>query len=144
MIFLDSFFYFYCSMSNSFGKNNRLKGKKVVSRIFEGPKKTVSSFPFRAFYSITSVKLGLVKFGASVSKKKFKRAVDRNKIKRLIKEAVRLNNSTFISRASNLNVEIHVMILFNGDKIPSYNLVEVKIKEILNRLEIDVQSYEKS
>ena len=34
------------------------------------------------------------------------------------------------------------MVLFNADKTPSYNSVEVKIKEILKRLALGVQSYE--
>jgi len=34
------------------------------------------------------------------------------------------------------------MVLFNDEKIPSYNLVEIKIKEILKRLVLSVQSYE--
>ena len=129
-------------MSNSFGKKDKLKGKKVVSKIFENPKNSIGLFPFKAFYSISTSKQGESKFGVSVPKKKFKRAVDRNKIKRLVKEALRLNKTILNKEVGKRNVSIHVMILFNGKKIPSYNSVEVKIKEILKRLAIGVQSYE--
>ena len=143
MIFLHSFFLFLdYTMSNSFGKKHRLKGKKVVSKIFETPKNSISLFPFKAFYSISTSKQGQSKFGVSVPKKKFKRAVDRNKIKRLIKEALRLNKTILNKELSKRNVSIHVMVLFNADKTPSYNSVEVKIKEILKRLALGVQSYE--
>ena len=81
-------------------------------------------------------------FGVSVSKKLFKSAVDRNKIKRLVKEVLRLNKLILNKELDKRNVSIHVMILFNGKKIPSYNSVEVKIKEILKRLAIGVESYE--
>ena len=129
-------------MSNSFGKKDRLKGKKVVSKIFENPKHSIGLFPFKAFYSISASKQGESKFGVSVPKKKFKRAVDRNKIKRLIKEALRLNKTLLNKELSKRNVALHVMILFNGGKIPSYNSVEVKIKEILKRLALGIESYE--
>lgn len=143
MIFLNSFFLFLAyTMSNSFGKKHRLKGKKVVSKIFESPKNSISIFPFKSFYSISTSKQGQSQFGVSVPKKKFKRAVDRNKIKRLIKEALRLNNTILNKELSKRNVALHVMILFNGEKIPSYNSVEVKIKEILKRLALGVESYE--
>lgn len=129
-------------MSNSFGKKDRLKGKKVVSEIFEGPKKFISLFPFKTFYSISSSNQSQLKFGVSVPKKKFKRAVDRNRIKRLIKEALRLNKAILNNELSKQNVSIHIMVLYNAENIPSYNSVEIKIKEILNRLVVSVQSYE--
>ena len=57
MIFLNSFFLFLAyAMSNSFGKKHRLKGKKVVSKIFESPKNSISIFPFKSFYSISTSK----------------------------------------------------------------------------------------
>ena len=144
MIILKSFFLFLdYTMSNSFGKKDRLKGKKVVSEIFEGPKNSISLFPFKAFYSISISNQSQLKFGVSVPKKKFKRAVDRNRIKRLVKEVLRLNKSILNNDLSKQNVSIYVMILFNGEKIPSYNSVEIKIKEILNRLVLGVRSYEK-
>ena len=144
MIFLKSFFLFLdFTMSNSFGKKNRLKGKKVVTEIFEGPKNSISLFPFKAFYLISISNPRQLKFGVSVPKKNFKRAVDRNRIKRLVKEVLRLNKSILNNDLSKQNVSIYVMILFNGEKIPSYNSVEIKIKEILNRLVLGVRSYEK-
>ena len=130
-------------MSESFGKDDKLKGRKVVTRIFERSKKSVRLFPFKAFYSIQTSNLGSVKYGVSVPKKRFKRAVDRNRIKRLVKEALRCNKSILNQEILEQKIEIHVFILFSGDKIPSYNLVEIKIKEILMRLALGIQTYEK-
>jgi ribonuclease P protein component len=130
-------------MSENFGKEDRLKGNKIVSKIFEGPKKSLKVFPFKAYYSVSIVKGGLVKYGISVPKKKFKRAVDRNKIKRLIKEALRLNKSILSQELGKQNIEVHVMILFTDEKIPNYHFIEIKIKEILTRLALGIKSYEK-
>jgi len=129
-------------MSKRFGKQDKVKGKKAVSRIFENPKSSITLFPFKAFYSISKSNKSNVRFAVSVPKKKFKRAVDRNKIKRLVKEVLRLNKLILNKELDKRNVSVHVMILFNGKKIPSYNSVDVKIKEILKRLAIGVQSYE--
>lgn len=130
-------------MSNSLGKEERLKGKKVVSEIFGKQKKSVNAYPFRAFYKIISSEESIAKFGIAVPKKKFKRAVDRNKIKRFVKEAVRINKSVLYKELDGRGISINVMLVCNTDSMPSFNIVEVKIKEILERLAQSVQAYEK-
>ena len=123
-----------CVMSNSLGKGQRLKGKKVVAEIFDGKKKIINSFPFRAFYYLEKSANPNAKFGFSVSKRRFKKAVDRNKVKRLIKEAIRLNKTILEKELYNHSKSLNSMIVFNGDSIPNFNLVEIKIKDLLSRL----------
>lgn len=130
-------------MDNSLGKNQRLKGKKVVSEIFGHRKQSVNSFPFRAFFVLEPSKESNARFGFSVPKKKFKRAVDRNKVKRLVKEAVRQNKTILAEELYSKSLSANVMIVCNANEIPKYNLVEIKIKEILERLAQSVQAYEK-
>ena len=142
LVKLHCFCYFYLQMNNDLGKEQRLKGKKAVSEIFEGPKKSVHSFPFRAFYTVNVSKSPLAQFGISVPKKKFKRAVDRNRIKRLVKEAVRVNKAELYEVLGNRNTSIKVMVVCNANEMPNYNLVEVKIKEILKRLAQVINAYE--
>ncbi len=131
-------------MANTLGKNQRLKGKKVVAEIFGGKKKTLSSFPFRAFYSVEKSDSPISKFGFSVSKKRFKKAVDRNKIKRLIKEAVRLNKTILEKELYKQSKSLNTMIVFNGDSMPNFNLVEVKIKDLLSRLAQSINENEEN
>ncbi|MES1226963.1 MAG: ribonuclease P protein component, partial [Bacteroidota bacterium] len=75
------------------GKKERLKSRKSIEQLFnEGKSFAVS--PCRVFYMIlpfnaTSTSF-IVQFGAGVSTKNFKKAVDRNRIKRLVREAYRL------------------------------------------------------
>ncbi|MBI33823.1 MAG: ribonuclease P protein component [Flavobacteriales bacterium] len=129
-------------MSKRFGKQDKVKGKKAVSRIFENPKSSITLFPFKAFYSISKSNKSNVRFAVSVPKKKFKRAVDRNKIKRLLREALRLHKSILDECLTKQNISLDVMVLYNSEKMPSYNSVEIKIKEILKRLCLGIQSYE--
>src|SRR5713226_7397126 len=72
----------------SLGKSERLKSRKQIDALFEAGKK-ITQFPFRLLYRTEPGK-GIVKAGFTVSSKNFPRAVDRNRIKRLSREAYRI------------------------------------------------------
>jgi ribonuclease P protein component len=76
-------------MDCSFGRERKLKGKKLVGRIFsEG--QAVKAYPLLALV-ITSDQPGEIRAGFSVSKKRFGKASQRNLLKRRMREAYRLN-----------------------------------------------------
>lgn len=130
-------------MRNTLDKSQRLKGRKIVGDIFDGQKLSVASYPFRAFYTVSFEDDVNAKFGIGVPKKKFKRAVDRNHIKRLVKESLRLNKTILYAAMYNKNCGVNTMIICNAESIPSFELVETKIKELLNRLAKTIDNYEK-
>ena len=70
-------------MDTSYSKKEKLKSKKLIEKMFvEG--RSISAFPLRLVYLETPFNDGVtIKTGVSVSKRHFKRAVDRNRIKRL-------------------------------------------------------------
>ena len=76
---------------NTLGKKERLKSKKLIGKLFEEGK-SIKKYPFRLIYLIQDKNSFKIKTQASFSvpKRNFKKAVDRNRIKRLIKEAYRL------------------------------------------------------
>ena len=77
-------------MDFNYPKNEKLKSTKIIDSLFsEG--KSVSKFPLRLVYVPLSDSDEQLKFGVSVSKKHFKRAVDRNYYKRILRECYRLN-----------------------------------------------------
>ena len=82
---------FFSEMNFNYPKNEKLKGKITIGLLFsEG--KSVSKYPLRLVYH--SGTLGdeqHLKVGVSVSKKYFKKAVDRNYFKRVLRETYRLN-----------------------------------------------------
>ncbi len=82
---------FYSEMNFNYPKNEKLKSKITIGLLFsEG--KSVSKYPLRLVYH--SGALGdeqPLKVGVSVSKKYFKKAVDRNYFKRVLRETYRLN-----------------------------------------------------
>jgi ribonuclease P protein component len=75
-----------------------------------------------------------IKAGVSVSKKNFKHSVDRNRIKRLLREAYRLHKHTLMEKLSDKQVTLEVFFVFTDRNLPTFSLVEEKMKYCLRRL----------
>ena len=82
---------------------NKLKGNKKINLLFEKGD-SIKQFPFRLIYLENED----VSWGVSVSKKAFDLAVDRNKIKRQLREIIRKNKDLFINNGFGW-----YMIIFN-------------------------------
>ena len=117
-------------MNKKFPKKEKLKSQKVIESLFtEG--KSLTVYPLRLVYMETSfVDDVIVKAGFSVSKKKFKKAVDRNRIKRLLREAYRLNKAAYFN---NITTQYALMILYIGDTKPDFETVNAKMVVALER-----------
>ena len=115
-------------MAYSFPKKEKLKSKKLIEQLFsEG--KSVSAFPLRLVYLETPLKDDVIaQTGVSVSKRYFKKAVDRNRIKRLMRETYRLNKGHYFN---NITTQYALMILYIGKDKPTYALVGTKMNQLL-------------
>ena len=124
-------------MNASFSKKEKLKRKKLIEQLFlEG--NSVSVFPLRLVYLETSLDDNVsTKAGVSVSKRNFKKAVDRNKVKRLLREVYRLNKSQYFN---NTTTQYAFMILYIGAEIPEFNILETKMKLLFERFSNKVSS----
>ncbi len=71
----------------------------------------------------------------SVSSKNFKKAVDRNRIKRLMRESYRLQKKSLQAILEEDDKSLSIFFIYTGNEIPTYNNVSEKIGEILNSLE---------
>ena len=78
-------------MPYTFRKPERLNRKKVLERMFAGGARSYSFFPLRVVYVPAQELEAPVSVLVSVSKRRFKRAVKRNRVKRQVREAYRLN-----------------------------------------------------
>lgn len=116
---------------NTLGKNERLKSRKQIEQLFSEGKKFVVG-PFRTFYQFNGQ--SVLQFGVGVSAKNFKKAVRRNRIKRLVKEAWRLQKNELKEKLKSENKKLNVFIIYTAKEIPDYKLVSEKIKAVLQKL----------
>lgn len=70
----------------------------------------------------------------SVSKKRFKRAVDRNRVKRLLREAWRLNKVELEKKLIQDEKQFAIVFIFVGAEIPTFEKVEKCMKELIQQL----------
>lgn len=119
-------------MDQSFGKKEKLKSKILITRLFtEG--KSISQFPLKLIYlPISQPSINTHKTGVSVPKRNFKKAVDRNLLKRLMREAFRKNKYLV---NSNLNNSYAFMIIFIGKGKIEYQKMFKAMEALLKKFE---------
>lgn len=109
-------------MDFSYPKNEKLKSRKTIDSLFtEG--KSVSKFPLRLVYIPIEESDEKIKFGVSVSKKHFKKAVDRNYFKRVLRECYRLNKNLILDK---INQPFAVMFFYQTKDRLSYQEINEK------------------
>jgi ribonuclease P protein component len=115
------------------GKTERLKSRKIIDQLFkEG--KSYAFAPFRVYYLFTSTPDTLLQSGVGVSTKNFKKAVDRNRIKRVTREAWRLQKNPLQQVLEEQNKKLSVFLIYTGKELPVYKEVYEKTGKIVDRL----------
>ena len=124
--------------SKRFGKNQKLKSFKVIGKLFESGNSFIS-YPFKIVWLYNETTSPYCKFSVSVPKRKYKHAVDRNLIKRKIREAYRLNKS--ILEAENKLPKIDFMIIYLSSTNAEYaifvNAMKIALGKLRNQISID-------
>lgn len=123
---------------NTFTKDERLRSRKLIEKIIaEG--KSISLNPFRLSWTATELDTAFpVQMAIAVPKRFFKRAVDRNRIKRLIREVYRKNKTGIYSLLQSKKLQCAMLIVFNGRKVPAYDEVEKKFLLTLRQFEENI------
>lgn len=120
----------------TFTAEEKLKSKKLIEQLFkEGKSVSTNGFtlvylvrPLRTFYPAQA--------GFSVPKRNFKHAVDRNRIKRLMREAYRLNKLPFYEKLAAGQKQLAVMFVYKGKALPTYEATTKAIVHCMNRISI--------
>jgi ribonuclease P protein component len=113
-------------MDYSYPKAEKLKSKKIIDLLFtEG--KSVGKYPLRLVYIQHDFEENVpLKMGVSVSKKYFKKAVDRNYFKRILRECYRLNKQIL---TENLDQKYCFMFFYQSkDRLPYAEINEKTIQ----------------
>ena len=91
--------------------------------------------PYRVLYKfIQPAEKSSMLFGTGVSAKNFKKAVDRNRIKRLTREAYRLQKTPLQEKLKTKNIQLNVFFIYTGRELPEYTEIYKKIGLALNKL----------
>jgi ribonuclease P protein component len=116
------------------GKQERLKSRKIIDQLFkEG--KFFSVFPIRVVWQYREKTATSIQVGFTVSTKHFKKAVHRNRIRRLMKEAYRLQKNNLQQQVEQSDKQLVIFLMYVGKDIPEYELITEKIKIVLSRLQ---------
>jgi len=125
-------------MSYRFPREEHLKSPKHISMLFRQGK-SVNAFPLRFQFMLLKDEEVFdpehkVKIAFTVPKKRFKRAVDRNRIKRQMIEMFRLNRESLQELVNSKDLRINLMIVYQGDRMPLYQKLEKRMKSGIEKL----------
>lgn len=118
-----------------FYKKERLKSRKVIQSLFQ-TRQSVHVFPLRVIWGKIDPVLSSfpAQFGVSVPKRAFPKAVHRNRIKRIIREAYRLNKAGLYKRLEEQKGQYGLMFLYSGKQEPTLEEIEKSLKKLFKIL----------
>lgn len=116
-------------------KAERLNSKIQIGKMFEGGvSKSFSIFPIRVVYMPVEQGEAPVSILICVSKRRFKRAVKRNRVKRQIREAYRKNKELLIGELQRREQRLAVAFIYLSDELIATAELEEKMKIALSRI----------
>nr|WP_302831367.1 ribonuclease P protein component [uncultured Bacteroides sp.] len=121
-------------MANTLRKPERLNRKKVIEKMFAGGSRSFSVFPLRVVYLPVEESDAPVSILVSVSKRHFKRAVKRNRVKRQIREAYRMNKQELLSVLAQRQSRLAVAFIYLSDELVDSSVIEERMKTALARI----------
>lgn len=120
-----------------FSKKERLKSRKQIDGLFAGGK-SYHAFPVRMAYRLFATPEGEqpgLLVGVSAPKRHFKKAVHRNRIKRLLREAYRLQKGNLPEILGRIPLSGHVFFLYTDKVLPDYSTIEASVGKCLQHLQ---------
>lgn len=124
----------YMAATFSYGKEEKLKSRKLLDQLFQQGK-TFSIFPLKVFYMLPAEALDFpVKTGVGASSRHFKKAVDRNRIKRILREAYRTEKLPLHDFLNMQNKQVAIFILYIDKVLPEYEKIKTTMPLVLEKL----------
>jgi len=125
---------------NTFSKSEHLCGENRITRLFTQGDAFIA-YPLRVVFIIEPRKDDEpASILVSVPKKRFKRAVKRNRLKRLMREAYRLNKQLILEKLNVKQLQIHLAFNYVSDDELDFIAIEKKMKISLGRLIDKIES----
>lgn len=121
-------------LDNTFPKSERLCGEIRIAKLFSEGKAFIV-YPFRIVYSTTDEQnKAAVRVLISVSKKRFKKATDRNRIKRQMREIYRLNKHQLYTQCVEKDINLILAISYIADKQSDFKTMSQKMISALSKV----------
>ncbi|MBL7828835.1 MAG: ribonuclease P protein component [Saprospiraceae bacterium] len=119
----------------TFSRSERLKSAKVIASLFKSGQ-SLMAYPLRVVWVVhEAAEPEAARLAISVSKRLFKTAVQRNRIKRQIREAYRLNKDAFYRKLEEKNVHISLMLIYIAKEPLPYAEIDAGIKKMIRKFE---------
>ena len=118
--------------THSYNKTEKLKSRTMLNELFTKGR-SFSVFPLKAFYVVTGEDKN-IKVGVGVSARNFKKAVDRNRIKRMLRECYRLNKLPLHATVETKQKGVSVFFLYLGKELPEYPMLNEKMQAAIKKL----------
>ncbi|MCD8266668.1 MAG: ribonuclease P protein component [Prevotellaceae bacterium] len=118
---------------HTLGKEERLRGRKLIDRLFSPAGRSLAAYPLRAVFCLDQREEGAaVRVLVSVPKRLHKRAVDRNRLRRLVGEAYRLNKGLLLPSLGSRRMSL--AFLWMSRQMEGYQSVEARVRSLLERI----------
>ena len=130
---------FNLSTQFTYQKKDKLKSRKQTQFLF-AKGQSMNAFPIKLIYTIETLESvespasGTLQAGVGAPSRTFRKAVARNRVKRLLREGYRLERPAFIEAAVIKGLRINLFFLYTDATVISQKEMQEKIKQLLSRL----------
>jgi len=132
---------------SKYPRHARLKSRKMIGQLF-GKRQSVGAYPLRFFWiqvpkdafplKIKDARYSNLQVGFSVPKKKFKLAVDRNRIKRLLLEAYRLQQNQLLELLNQKDIAIVGMWVYVGTEMFDFKNAKKAVAKAIVKMQKEI------
>lgn len=118
----------------TFKKEERLRGAKRIESLFQKGRSFIA-YPLRVVYSETDAPTSVsASILVSVPKKKIKRAVQRNRIKRLVRESYRLNKSILLAKLNDNMPSMDIAFIYLKEELSDFKSIQKAMQKALSEI----------